>query len=226
MADVEHTVLEFDPLEVLVVDVGDLRPNPWNPNQQTPRVSAAVQESIERFGFIDPVLVRPHPDGGYEIVDGEHRWDAAKDAGHDQVAVIVRDLTDDEAKKLTIILNETRGTADVIGLATLLDDLSKSLSPEELILGLPYQPDELSDLIQMAELDWGTKPEGERAGGGEPGESAGWETINCRVPADVKAAAVAAFEHYWADKEAPDAEDVAWGLLLGHLAGAYLAGVD
>lgn len=213
-------------LTLVEVPVSKLRPNPWNPNEQTARVSEAVRESITTFGFVDPVLVRPHPDGdGYEIVDGEHRWQAAIDNGDTEVAVIVRELTDAEAKKLTIILNETRGQADVIGLATLLDSLSQEMPVEELLLGLPYTPDELGDLIKMADLDWsGATGRAERPVGEGEHESAGWETINCRVPSDVKAQAEAAFAHYWGGKEPPEAEDVQWGLLLGHLAGAYLAG--
>lgn len=211
-------------LDLQEVPVGALRPNTWNPNEQTPRVSAAVRESIDAFGFIDPVLVRPHPDGdGYEIVDGEHRWQAAIDNGDSEVAVIVRDLSDTDAKRLTVILNETRGQADVIGLATLLDSLAQEMPVDELIMGLPYTPDELGDLIKMADLDWNTTGDVARKATGEEHESAGWETINCRVPADVKLQAEAAFDTFWSGKEPPDAEDVRWGLLLGHLAGLYLA---
>lgn len=213
-----------DPLTIVHVPIDSLRPNPWNPNEQTPRVNEAVRESIEEFGFLDAVLVRPHPDGGYEIVDGEHRWDAAKDAGLDTVAVTVRHLTDTQAKRLTIILNETRGQADAVGLATLLAGLADEMPLDQLILGLPYTPDELADHIKMADLDWGTGDDvpTDRVGDGEH-DPAGWSTINCRIPADDRAVAQAAFDAFWIGKDAPEAEDVRWGLFLGHLAGDYLA---
>ena len=215
--------MAVDDLQVVHVPVGELRPNSWNPNVQTVRVSAALGESLEAYGFIDPVLVRPHPDGGFEIVDGEHRWDAAVAAGAETVAVIVRELSDDDAKKLTVILNETRGSADVVGLAQLLAELGGTMDADELIIGLPYSPDELSDLIAMADLEWNAPSS---SGEGRAGARDGWSTISCRVPDAARVVIADAVSRFWRGKDIPHNEAAAYGLMLEALAADYLAGPE
>jgi ParB family chromosome partitioning protein len=54
-------------------------------------------ESIRKLGAITPVLARPLPDGGYELVSGHRRLEACRRAGLEAMPVIVRDMTDDEA---------------------------------------------------------------------------------------------------------------------------------
>lgn len=145
--------------------IGLLEPNDWNPNQQSPRVQEAERESIEAFGFIDPIFVRPHPakEGVYQIIDGEHRWRTMTDLGRTEVPVIVRDLTDEQAKKLTVILNETRGDADMILLSSLLADLS---SLDDFKVGLPYTDRELAKILALSE-----PPEEDEIGGAGDGEA-------------------------------------------------------
>lgn len=54
-------------------------------------------ESISQFGVISPLLVRPDPDGGYEIISGHQRCHAAEQVGLETLPVIVREMDDDEA---------------------------------------------------------------------------------------------------------------------------------
>ncbi len=56
-----------------------------------------TMESISQFGVISPLLARPDPDGGYEIVSGHRRHHAAQLVGLETVPVIVREMDDDEA---------------------------------------------------------------------------------------------------------------------------------
>jgi len=65
-------------------------------------------------------------------------------------------VSNTQAKKLTLILNETRGRADVVDKAVLLGDILKeaSLSIEELQIGLPYKEKELNELIGLGNFDW------------------------------------------------------------------------
>ena len=59
-------------------------------------------ESIEEFGVLNPVIVRPVESGGYEIVSGHRRCHAAELAGLKTVPAIVRDLDDDAATILMV----------------------------------------------------------------------------------------------------------------------------
>lgn len=65
-------------------------------------------------------------------------------------------ISDMQAKKLTLILNETRGRADVVDKAVLLGDIMKEaeISISELQLGLPYKEKELNELIGLGSFDW------------------------------------------------------------------------
>jgi ParB/RepB/Spo0J family partition protein len=129
-----------------------LHANPWNPNKTTPRQQAAIGESLGLFGQVLPLVVRPHPeiDGEYQIIDGEHRFLA--NAENDEVWVNVIEVDDVQAQKLTIVLNETRGTADKLELSQLLAQLSEQ--DDDLLTGLPYTESELDELIKLVDLDW------------------------------------------------------------------------
>ena len=160
-----------------------LHPNPWNPNKMSDHVFNAERESIGRFGFIDPITVRKHPelDDAYQIIDGEHRWRVATELKLKSIPICVIDVSDVEAKKLTIILNETRGEADAVDLGTLLAEIQAD--DDNLMEALPYTESQLENLISLAELDIPDYEAGEepvRVKVEDPNEE--WHTINMRVP--------------------------------------------
>ena len=55
-----------------------------------------LQESIEKYGILNPLIVRPVPDGYYEIISGHRRKHAAEKLGYRKVPVIIRVLSEDE----------------------------------------------------------------------------------------------------------------------------------
>lgn len=61
-------------------------------------------ESVKKYGILVPGIVRPYPEGGYEVVAGHRRWKACELAGFKEMPMIVRELNDDEA---TIIMVDT-----------------------------------------------------------------------------------------------------------------------
>ncbi len=67
-------------------------------------------ESVKEFGVFTPAIVRPDPDGGYEIISGHRRHRASELAGKDTMPVIVRDLDDDSAIILMVDANLQRET--------------------------------------------------------------------------------------------------------------------
>jgi hypothetical protein len=141
-------------IEVAQLDVTKIHPNPWNPNQQSEKVAQAERESIAAFGFVDPVTVRPHPEieGEWQIIDGEHRWKEAAPLGFTEIPAVVLDVDDAQAKKLTVVLNETRGDADVVLLGQLLLDM-QSLG-EDFAVALPYTSTELEHLLSLGRENW------------------------------------------------------------------------
>ena len=65
-------------------------------------------ESIAQYGVLSPLIARPRPEGGYEIISGHRRQYAAKLAGLDTLPVIVRQMSDDAAVILMVDSNLQR----------------------------------------------------------------------------------------------------------------------
>ncbi len=105
--------------------------NEITPNKEQPRKTfdeAALNEladSISQHGVLQPLLVRPLPGGGYQLVAGERRWRASRIAGLKEVPVIIKELSDTEAMQLAIIENLQREDLNPIeeaeGLQALID---------------------------------------------------------------------------------------------------------
>ena len=65
-------------------------------------------ESVEQYGVLSPLIARPRPEGGYEIISGHRRQHAAQLAGLDTLPVIVRQMSDDAAVILMVDSNLQR----------------------------------------------------------------------------------------------------------------------
>ncbi len=64
--------------------------------------------SIRAQGIMQPIVVRPRPTGGYEIIAGERRWLACQLAGLDRIPVVIKDVPDDRAVAMALIENIQR----------------------------------------------------------------------------------------------------------------------
>lgn len=161
-------------LQLLYVPAGELFPNIYNPNKMSEEIFKKERLSIRTNGFFDPLLVRDRAAGGYEIVDGEHRWLAGKEEGMAEFPVInLGAVPDNVAKQLTIIANDLRGSSDPLKLADLVAGLVGSPDDlDALIASLPYTRGELTTMLEVAkgDFDWNQyiKDEEARRKGGAP----------------------------------------------------------
>jgi ParB family chromosome partitioning protein len=64
--------------------------------------------SIRAQGLMQPVVVRPRAQGGYELIAGERRWRAAQIAGLERIPVVVKEVTDEQASAMALIENIQR----------------------------------------------------------------------------------------------------------------------
>lgn len=98
-----------DASKTVVLRLLDVSPNPDQPRQQfDDKALAELATSVAAHGILQPLLVRPMPDGSYQIVAGERRWRAARMAGLTEVPVVIRDLSDKETAELALIENLQR----------------------------------------------------------------------------------------------------------------------
>lgn len=146
------------------------------PNREQPRKifdEAALSEladSIANHGVIQPLLVRPIKDGGYQLVAGERRWRAARIAGLTEVPVVIKDLTDSETVELAMVENLQREDLnpleEALGYKFMMEKLSitqdeaaqkvgKSRPAVANALRLLKLPDEIQTMVENKQLSPG-----------------------------------------------------------------------
>ena len=86
---------------IIEIEIERLRPFKEHPFQvKDDKEMFLLQESIEKYGILNPLIVRPVPDGYYEIISGHRRKHAAQLAGLTTIPTIVRELSDDDATNI------------------------------------------------------------------------------------------------------------------------------
>ncbi len=92
-----------------LVNINDIEPKRDQPRKYFDEEALKeLADSIAMHGVIQPLLVRPLSDGGYQLIAGERRWRASRMAGLSQVPVVVKEMNDEEAMELALIENLQR----------------------------------------------------------------------------------------------------------------------
>ena len=148
------TVKGVEKLTVVEIGIEELTPNPWNPNRMSEAMRGKLKAYLQREGFVEPLVVRPLGEG-YQILGGFHRWGIGKELGYRTIPCVVVDVDDQRAKVLTINLNEMKGQSLPSLLASLIHDLSKERTLEDLERQLPYSIAELHDSLDLLKIPEG-----------------------------------------------------------------------
>jgi ParB family chromosome partitioning protein len=129
-------------LEVLIGGAGEseltqlpveaIHPNPQQPRKRHDSEAAhGLADSVRAQGVIQPVVVRRRPTGGFELIAGERRWRAARQAGLPTVPALVRDADDGESLLLALVENVAREDLSPVeearACALLIDEFGLSL---------------------------------------------------------------------------------------------------
>ena len=115
-----------DQNSTVTLKISEIEPNKKQPRREfDPEALQELSESIGQHGVIQPLVVRPLFDGGYEIVAGERRFRAARMAGLKEVPVVIRELTDSQSMELALIENLQREDLSDLELAMGYDSLMK-----------------------------------------------------------------------------------------------------
>jgi len=112
--------------------VSEIHANPKQPRRQFESEGVSgLAESIKAQGLIQPVVVRPRLAGGYELIAGERRWRAAREAGLETVPAVVREADDRDTLLLGLVENVAREDLSPVeearAYAMLLDEFALSL---------------------------------------------------------------------------------------------------
>jgi ParB family transcriptional regulator, chromosome partitioning protein len=141
--------------ELRELPVGLIKPNPKQPRTHFDEEAlAGLASSIEANGVVQPLLVRPLPDGSYELVAGERRWRAAQRAGLEKVPAVIRDSEQTERLQVALVENMVREDLNPVdearACATLIEELG--LSKEELARRVGRSRPAVSNLIRLLDL--------------------------------------------------------------------------
>jgi ParB family transcriptional regulator, chromosome partitioning protein len=157
--------------ELAHLPVGAITANARQPRRRLdPETIAELAESVRAQGIVQPVLVRPLPDGQYELIAGERRWRAARQAGLATVPAVVRAGDDRDSLLLALVENVAREDLSPVdearGYAVLIDEFGLSLGEVAEHVGrskpavsnrlrLLELPDDLLALVERGRLSEG-----------------------------------------------------------------------
>jgi ParB family chromosome partitioning protein len=141
--------------ELADLAVRSLRPGKYQPRSRMDQASLAeLADSIRVRGILQPVVVRPVDDGGYEILAGERRWRAAQLAGLERIPALIREVADDAALGIGLIENIQREDLNPIeeaaGLKRLIDEFR--LTHEETAKAVGRSRSAVTNLLRLLEL--------------------------------------------------------------------------
>lgn len=117
-----------------------------NPQYLTPKQMESLKASVQRDGFVCPILVRPLKSGKFEVISGNHRFMAAKEIGMDKVPCVVSNMPEKAMKRLAVNLNTIHGNPNAELLAPFLADLDQDTLAE-----IHIDPADLEELCEFDE---------------------------------------------------------------------------
>ncbi|HEX9045201.1 MAG TPA: ParB/RepB/Spo0J family partition protein [Candidatus Limnocylindrales bacterium] len=147
------------------IPVERIAPNPDQPRLMFEQSSLdELTASIREHGVLQPILIRPRPDGGFQIIAGERRWRASKAAGLATIPSLIEEMDDEAAMEIAIIENLQREDLSPLDEAIMYDrmirdhgysvrrlaqKLGKDKGYLENRLRLADAPDEIKQLVSL-----------------------------------------------------------------------------
>src|SRR5688572_27186620 len=152
---VESGLQEVEGARFAEIPLTQIVPNPRQPRQgfDEDEMSELVH-SIQEVGLLQPVIVRATGPGSYELVMGERRWRATREAGLDTIGAIVRETSDDDLLRDALLENLHRSQLNPLeeasAYAQLLDDFS--CTHEELAGRIGRSRPQISNTLRLLKL--------------------------------------------------------------------------
>jgi len=142
-------------------NTGTVRLNEIEPNRAQPRKAfdtdslRELADSIREHGVLQPLLVRPRAEGGYQLVAGERRYRAARLAGLEEVPAVIRELTDSQAMAAALIENLQREDLNPMeeaqGYRQLIDSLG--LTQEQAAKSVGKSRSAVANSLRLLDMD-------------------------------------------------------------------------
>ena len=157
----ENIVKSVNKEEIKEIPLKELRPNPYQPRKNFDKDALdELSSSIKERGVIQPIIVKQSIKG-YEIVAGERRVKASKQAGLDTIPAIIRPFTDEQMMEIAVLENLQREDLNPIEEAESFQNLIDSLNitQEELAKRLGKSRSYITNMLGLLRLPGDTKTE-------------------------------------------------------------------
>jgi len=157
-------------------DVKKLKITQIEPNKTQPRQDfdeekiAELSESIKEYGLLQPIVVKLNKNGFYTIIAGERRWRASRLAGLKEIPAVIKDVSEQTEKEITLIENIQRENLnsweEAAGIKELIEDygltqeevakkIGRSRTAVTNILRLLNLPEEIKELLKEEKITQG-----------------------------------------------------------------------
>ena len=139
----------------ILVDINKIEPNRNQPRKQFDEDSIEeLADSIRQYGLIQPLVVQPKGDY-YEIIAGERRWRASKEANLKKVPVIIKEYNDSDTLKISLIENLQRENLNPIEEAQAYQVLKKDygLKQDEIASSVSKSRTAIANIMRLLKLD-------------------------------------------------------------------------
>jgi len=157
-------------------DVKKLKITQIEPNKTQPRQDfdeekiAELSESIKEYGLLQPIVVKLNKNGFYTIIAGERRWRASRLAGLKEIPAVIKDVSEQTEKEITLIENIQRenlnSLEEAAGIKELIEDygltqeevakkIGRSRTAVTNILRLLNLPEEIKELLKEEKITQG-----------------------------------------------------------------------
>jgi ParB family transcriptional regulator, chromosome partitioning protein len=138
-------------LEIIDFPMDRIHAADWNPNVMGETMRSHLRRSIERFGLVLPLVVRPTEDGNYETIGGAQRLAILRELEIDPVPCVVVETDDAHARLLAQALNRIQGQDDLGLQAELIREVLQSLPQEAVLQLLPETAQSLQALSALGQ---------------------------------------------------------------------------
>jgi ParB family chromosome partitioning protein len=136
-------------VEVVDVSLDLLREAAWNANSMDVDMLARLKESISRYGFLENLVVRAVDSDAFEVLSGNQRLKALREAGYSVAQCVVVDVDDAHARLLADALNHVRGSDDLGLRSEMLKKVLASVPEAEVLSLLPETVESLQSLASL-----------------------------------------------------------------------------
>ncbi|MBX3303716.1 MAG: ParB/RepB/Spo0J family partition protein [Nitrospira sp.] len=144
-----------EPADIQRIRIDHIVPNRYQPRHHFPQEELAqLAASIKESGVLQPIVVRRKGDGTYELIAGERRWRASKEAGLETIPVIIKNCSDQESLLLALIENIQREDLNPMETARAYSRMMRefSLTQDAIALKVGRDRSSVANFIRLTQL--------------------------------------------------------------------------